>query len=148
GGPVYEASEYAYENARRDYNLPKLVLSWGRQGGTANPPTTISATGASPSWPAYVDPSGSAPDNIVEYRVHRSIYQTFTPAAATLVAPVASGTLAYQDTTAVPTPTDETDPLKRHFYYYMVAVKTADGQVVPGPTQGVLLPKAGQITKI
>jgi RHS repeat-associated protein len=148
GGPVYEASEYAYENARRDYNLPKLVLSWGRQGVTVSPPTTVTATGASLSWPAYVDPSGGTGDNIVEYQVHRSIYQTFTPSAATLVAPVASGTLAYQDTTAAPTPTDETDPLKRHFYYYMVAVKTADGQVIPGPTQGVLLPKAGQITRV
>src|SRR6266511_2327116 len=150
GGPVYEASEYAYENSRRDYNLPKLVLTWGRPGVAVDPPTTITATGAALTWPSYVDPTGpnGGGDDIVEYQVHRSIYQTYTPSAATLVAPVASGSLSYQDTTAVPTPTDETDPLKRHFYYYMVAVRTADGQVIAGPTQGVLLPKAGQITKI
>jgi len=148
GGPVYEASEYAYDNNRRDYNLPKLVITFGRPAVAVDAPTTMTATGAALSWPAYVDPSTATGDDIVEYQVHRSIYQTFTPSAATLVAPVSNTALAYQDTTAVPTPTDETDPLKRHFYYYMIAVKTADGQVIAGPAQGVLLPKAGRITKI
>ncbi|NUO56903.1 MAG: DNRLRE domain-containing protein [Hamadaea sp.] len=150
GGPVYEASEYAYDNNRRDYNLPKLVVTFGRPGVSVDAPTTIASTGAALTWPAYVDPTGSAStaDDIVEYQVHRSVYQTFVPSAATLVAPVAKNALAYQDTTAVPTPTDETDPLKRHFYYYMIAVKTADGQVIAGPTQGALLPKAGRITKV
>jgi RHS repeat-associated protein len=148
GGPVYEASEYAYDNSRRDYNLPKLVVTFGRPGVAVDAPTMITATGAALSWPAYADPSESDADNIVEYQVHRSVYQTFTPSAATLVAPVKPSSLSYQDTTAVPTPTDENDPLKRHFYYYMIAVKTADGQVIAGPTQGVLLPKAGQIAKI
>ncbi|HEX2355446.1 MAG TPA: DNRLRE domain-containing protein, partial [Micromonosporaceae bacterium] len=143
GGPIYEASEYAYNNARRDYNLPTLVLTFGRQGTTVAPPTTITATGAALTWPAYVDPTGvnGAGDDIVEYQVHRSIYQTYTPSAATLVAPVGKATLSYQDTSAKPTPTDEMDPLKRNFFYYMVAVKTKDGQVVAGPTQGALLPK-------
>ncbi|NUT32694.1 MAG: DNRLRE domain-containing protein [Hamadaea sp.] len=148
GGPVYEASEYAYDNARRDYNLPKLVITFGRPGVGVHPPTTVTATGAALSWPAYTDPSGSTADDLVEYQVHRSIYQTFVPSAATLVAPVGKSTLAYQDTTALPTPTEENDPLKRHFYYYMIAVKTADGQIVAGPTQGVLLPKAGRVTKV
>ena len=148
GGPVYEASEYAYDNARRDYNLPKLVVTFGRPGVAVAPPTSIAATGAALNWPTYVDPSGSTADDIVEYQVHRSIYQTYTPSAATLVAPVGKTSLAYQDTTATPTPTEENDPLKRHFYYYMIAVKTADGQIVAGPTQGVLLPKAGRVTKV
>ena len=98
------------------------------------PPTTVTATGAALSWPAY------AGSDLVEYQVHRSIYQTYTPSAATLVAPVGKTSLAYQDTTALPTPTEENDPLKRHFYYYMIAVKTTDGQITAGPTQGVLLP--------
>jgi RHS repeat-associated protein len=150
GGPIYEASEFAYQNDRRDYNLPKLVLTFGRQGTTVNPPTTITATGAALSWPAYVDPTGAngGGDDIVEYQVHRSVLQTYTPSAATLVAPVGKTSLAYQDSSATPTPTDEDDPLKQNFFYYMVAVKTADGQVIAGPTQGVLLPKAGQIRKI
>lgn len=148
GGPVFEASEYAYGNDRRDYNLPKLVLTWGRQGVSVNPPTTVTSTGALLDWPAYQDPSGASGDDIVEYQVHRSVYQTYTPSAATLIAPVPSNTRSYQDTTATPTAADETDPLKRQFYYYMVAVKTADGKVIPGPTQSVTLPKAGQTTRI
>ncbi|WP_203981222.1 golvesin C-terminal-like domain-containing protein [Planosporangium flavigriseum] len=148
GGPVYEASEFSYQNERRDSNLPKLVLTWGRPGVTVNPPTTITATGALLDWPAYVDPSSASGDDIVEYQVHRSIYQTYTPSAATLVAPVQPGALSFQDSTATPTAATETDPMKRKFYYYMVAVKTADGQLIPGPTQPAMLPKAGQITRI
>jgi YD repeat-containing protein len=150
GGPVFEASEFAYQNDRRDYNLPKLVVSFGRQGTTVNPPTLVTATGAALTWPAYVDPTGAdgGGDDIVEYQVHRSVFQTYVPSAATLVAPVSKSALAYQDTSARPTPTDETDPRNFNFFYYMVAVKTKDGQVIAGPTQGALLPKAGRITRI
>lgn len=150
GGPVYEASEFAYQNNRRDYNLPKLVVTFGRPGTSVDPPTLVTATGAALSWPAYEDPTGpdGGPDDIVEYQVHRSVFQTYVPSAATLVAPVAKPRLSYQDTSATPTPTNENDPLKQNFFYYMVAVKTADGQVIAGPTQGVQLPKAGQITRI
>ncbi|MFU8874456.1 DNRLRE domain-containing protein [Micromonospora sp. SL4-19] len=142
GGPIFEASEYAYNNDRRDFNLPKLVVTYGRPGVAVNPPTTITSTGAVLDWPAY------AGSDIVEYQVHRSAHQNFTPSAATLIAPVSSGTRSYQDTTAVPTAADNTDPMARKFYYYMVAVKTSDGQVIGGPTQPAMLPKAGQITRI
>ncbi|MEV4811809.1 DNRLRE domain-containing protein [Micromonospora avicenniae] len=142
GGPIFEASEFAYNNARRDYNLPKLVVTWGTPGVALNPPTTITSTGAVLDWPAY------AGTDIAEYQVHRSIYQEFTPSSATLIAPVSSGTRTYQDTTAIPTPADNTDPLARKFYYYMVAVKTTDGRLIAGPTQSAILPKAGQITRI
>ncbi|MER7415782.1 DNRLRE domain-containing protein [Micromonospora peucetia] len=149
GGPVYEASEYAYANDRRDFNLPKLVVTYGRPGVAVDPPTTITSTGALLGWPAYVDPSSTTTaDDIVEYQVHRSVHQNFPPSAATLVAPVSPGTRTYQDTTAVPTAADNTDPMARKFYYYMVAVKTQDGQLIAGPTQSAMLPKAGQITRI
>ncbi|WP_170285257.1 DNRLRE domain-containing protein [Micromonospora palomenae] len=148
GGPIYEASEYAYNNDRRDFNLPKLVVTYGRPSVTVNPPTTITSTGAVLDWPEYVDPSTATGDNIVEYQVHRSIHQNFEPSAATLIAPVSSATRSYQDTTAVPTAADNTDPMARKFYYYMVAVKTQDGEVIAGPTQQAMLPKAGQITRI
>ncbi|MFJ8582046.1 DNRLRE domain-containing protein [Micromonospora sp. NPDC093277] len=148
GGPIFEGSEYAYNNARRDYNLPKLVITYGRPGVAVNPPTTLTSTGAVLDWPAYVDPSSNSTDDAVEYQVHRSIYQSFTPSAATLIAPVSTSTLTYQDTTAIPTAADNTDPLARKFYYYMVAVKTRDGQLIAGPTQSAILPKAGQITRI
>ncbi|WP_328472180.1 DNRLRE domain-containing protein [Actinoplanes sp. NBC_00393] len=142
GGAVFQASEYAYNNARRDANLPKLVITYGRPGVTVNPPTTITATGALLDWPAY---PGA---DIAEYQVHRSIYQTYTPSASTLVAPVAKGATSFQDTTASPTPAAETDIMKRKFFYYMVAVKTTDGKIIAGPTVPAMLPKAGQITKI
>ncbi|WP_158074084.1 golvesin C-terminal-like domain-containing protein [Micromonospora sp. CB01531] len=150
GGPIFEASEYAYMNDRRDYNLPKLVVTYGRPGVTVNPPTTITSTGAVLDWPAYADPDKTAGtgDDIVEYQVHRSPHQLYTPSAATLIAPVSSSTRSFQDTTATPTPADKTNPMDRQFYYYMVAVKTADGQLIAGPTVPAMLPKAGQITKI
>ncbi|WP_154937200.1 DNRLRE domain-containing protein [Micromonospora palomenae] len=148
GGPIYEASEYAYNNDRRDFNLPKLVVTYGRPGVTVNPPTTITSTGAVLDWPGYVDPSTATGDDIVEYQVHRSVHQNFEPSDATLISPVSSATRSYQDTTAVPTAADNTDPMARKFYYYMIAVKTQDGQVIAGPTQQAMLPKAGQITRI
>ena len=145
GGPMYEASEYAY-GGETD-NRPKLILTWGRPGVTLAAPTTITATGAQLSWSSYVDPSTSAADDIVEYQVHRSVYQTFTPGAGTLVAPVPTGTTTFTDTTATPTAADSTDPFG-NAYYYMVAVKTRDGQLTPAPTQLVRLPKAGRVTRI
>ncbi|MGK5441503.1 DNRLRE domain-containing protein [Micromonospora sp. URMC 105] len=150
GGPIFEASEYAYLNDRRDYNLPKLIVTWGRPGVAVNPPDTVTSTGALLTWPAYSDPTPTTTDNddIAEYQVHRSVHQNFTPSAETLIAPVSSATRSYQDTTAVPTAADNTDPMARKFYYYMVAVKTRSGQLFAGPTQPVMLPKAGQITRI
>ena len=148
GGPIYEGAEYFYRNGGRDYNLPRLVLTWGRPGVTLAVPTTVTATGAALSWSAYQDPSAAAGDNIVEYQVHRSLRQTYTPSAATLVAPLPPGTLSYQDTSATPTAADTLDTELGQYYYYMVAVKTADGQVIPAPTQGVRLPKAGRVTRI
>jgi RHS repeat-associated protein len=146
GGPRYEGSIYAYNGETAIY--PRLVVTYGRPGVAVNPPTTIYSTGAALGWSSYVDPCGFCPDDdIVEYQVHRSVFQTFTPSAATLVAPVPVTTLSYTDTTAVPTPADDPDPFG-NAYYYMVAVKTKDGGITPGPTQLVRLPKAGRTTKI
>ena len=105
---------------------------------TLSPPTTITATGAELNWSAYADPSAATGDDIVEYQVHRSVNQTFTPGASTLIAPVAPSTRSYTDTTAVPTPADSTGLGKA--YYYMAAVKTRDGQVIPAATRLVRLP--------
>ncbi len=145
GGPRYEASEYAYGGETDNY--PKLVLTWGRPGVSLAAPTTVTATGAQLAWSAYADPSSATGDDIVEYQVHRSVYQTFTPSAATLVAPVPVGTTGFTDTTATPTAADSPDPFG-NAYYYMVAVKTRDGQLIPAQTQLVRLPKAGRITRI
>ncbi|MEW2626097.1 DNRLRE domain-containing protein [Streptomyces sp. NPDC048106] len=145
GGPRYEGSEYGYGDETANY--PRLVLTYGRPGVELDTPTTIHDTGAELNWSAYSDPSSASGDDIVEYQVHRSVYQTFTPSADTLVAPVAPGTTAYTDTSATPTPADSADPFGRA-YYYMVAVKTRDGTVIPAPTQLVRLPKAGRTVKV
>ncbi|WP_125778021.1 DNRLRE domain-containing protein [Antribacter gilvus] len=145
GGPRYETAEYAFDGEHR--NRPKLVLTYGRPGVELSAPSTIHSTGAELAWGAYADPSTGAADDLVEYQVHRSIYQTFTPSASTLVAPVAPGTTSFTDTTAVPTPAESTDPFGRA-YYYLVAVKTADRAVVAGTTELVRLPKAGRTTKV
>jgi RHS repeat-associated protein len=145
GGPRYEASEFGYGGESANY--PRLVLTYGRPGVDLDVPTTIHDTGAELHWSAYADPSTASGDDIVEYQVHRSVFQTFTPSASTLVAPVAPGTTSYTDTSATPTPADSADPFGRA-YYYMVAVKTKDGKVTPAPTQLVRLPKAGRTTKV
>ncbi|MCX5232014.1 DNRLRE domain-containing protein [Streptomyces sp. NBC_00233] len=146
GGPRYEGSEFGYGGETANY--PRLVMTFGRQGVDLAAPSTIHDTGAELSWSAYQDkdPIGTG-DDIVEYQVHRSINQTFTPSPATLVAPVASTVTSFTDTTGVPTKADDPDPFGRA-YYYMVAVRTKDGQVVAAPTQLVRLPKAGRTTKV
>ncbi|WP_411111951.1 DNRLRE domain-containing protein [Streptomyces sp. c-19] len=146
GGPRYEGSEFGYGGEVANY--PRLVLTYGRQGVDLAAPTTIHDTGAELNWSTYQDKDPVATgDDLVEYQVHRSISQTFTPSSATLVAPVAPGTTAFTDSSATPTKGDDPDPFGRA-YYYMVAVKTKDGQVVAAPTQLVRLPKAGRTTKV
>ncbi|MBA4861320.1 DNRLRE domain-containing protein [Streptomyces sp. PSKA54] len=145
GGPRYEAAEYAYKGEVANY--PRLVLTYGRPGVALDAPSVIHATGAELDWSSYNDPSADLGDDIVEYQVHRSVYQTFTPSAQTLVAPVDKEKTSFTDTTATPTPADSADSFGNVFYY-MVAVKTRDGQVIPAATQIVKLPKAGRTTLV
>ncbi|MFF4522464.1 golvesin C-terminal-like domain-containing protein [Streptomyces bluensis] len=145
GGPRYEASEFGYGG--ESVNYPKLVLTYGRPGVDLDPPTTVHDTGAELNWSAYQNTSGSSGQDIAEYQVHRSVFQTFTPSSSTLVAPVDKSTTSYTDTSATPTAADSADPFGRA-YYYMVAVKTRDGKITPAPTQLVRLPKAGRTTKV
>ena len=139
GGPRYEAAEYAYNGENE--NTPKLVVTYGTAGVSLASPSRIYSTGAELNWTPY---TGS---DLLEYQVHRAVYQTFKPSAATLVAPIPAGQTTFTDTTAKPTPVDSTDPFGQ-VYYYMVAVKTKSGQVIPAPTQIVRLPKAGRIVQI
>jgi RHS repeat-associated protein len=145
GGPRYEPSELVYNGETEVY--PKLLVTYGRPSVTLSAPTTIHATGAELRWTAYVDPSTSTADDLIEYQVHRSVFQNFIPSAATLVAPVAATSLAYNDTTAEPTPAADPDPFG-NAYYYMIVVKTRDGQLISSPTELVRLPKAGRVLQI
>ncbi|MCW2929613.1 MAG: repeat-containing protein, partial [Actinomycetia bacterium] len=145
GGPRFEASFYAYGG--ETVNYPQLVLTYGVVGVTVNPPTVIHSTGAELSWPAYVNSTGNAANDLAEYQVHRTVFQSFTPSSYTLIAPVKAGTTTFTDTSAPPTPANASDPYG-NAYYYMVAVKTKGGTVIPGPTVLVRLPEAGRTTLI
>ena len=143
GGPRYEKSGYFYGGEVKNY--PQLVIRYGVPGVTVNPPTVIHSTGAELSWPAYANTTGNAANDIAEYQVHRSIYETFSPTADTEIAPVSAAQTGFVDSTAVPTPANNADPYG-NAYYYMVAVKTKGGQLIPGPTTVVRLPEAGRTT--
>ncbi len=146
GGAIYQAAEFAYNGEIE--NNPKLVLTYGRPSADLKHPTKIYSTGAELNWGPYVDPDPANPaDDVVEYQVHRTVFQAFTPSSSTLIAPLAPSATSFTDTTARPTPADSADPFG-NAYYYMVAVKTRDGQLVPGPTQVARLPKAGLITQV
>jgi TGF-beta propeptide len=145
-GPIYQAAEYAYNGEIE--TRPKLILTYGRPGADLAYPTKIYSTGAELTWTPAPDPNPSDPnDDVVEYQVHRTVFQTFTPSAATLVAPLPPTATSFTDTTARPTPADSPDPFG-NAYYYMVAAKTRDGQLIPGPTQVARLPKAGLVTQM
>jgi RHS repeat-associated protein len=142
GGPRYEASLQAYNGETATY--PQLVLTYGAPGVTPDPVTTIHATGAVLNWQPYVNNTGDPGMDLDEYQVYRSVFQSFVPASNTLVAPVPAGTTTFTDTTNTPTPPGGLG----NAFYYMIAVKTTDGTIIPGPVQLVRLPTAGSTTQI
>jgi RHS repeat-associated protein len=144
GGPRFEGSIYAYGG--EVVNYPKLTITYGAPGVSVNPPTIIHATGAELSWPAYTNSTGDPNNDLVEYQVHRSVYQSFTPGQDSLIAPV-GGARSFVDSTAVPTPANSSDPYG-NVYYYMVVAKTKGNKLIAGPTQIVRLPKAGRTSLI
>ncbi|MEV0495877.1 DNRLRE domain-containing protein, partial [Streptomyces atratus] len=150
GGPSYVSSEldngmFSWQ-ADEPTVFPKLTVTYGRPGVTLAAPATIHDTGAELSWSAYVDPSTATGDDIVEYQVHRGTTPDFTASAATLVAPVAKTSTKYTDTSAEPSEPRAEDGIKT--YYYMVAVKNQDGQLISAPTQRVIAPYPNRTTQI
>ncbi|WP_338703744.1 DNRLRE domain-containing protein [Streptomyces sp. Q6] len=146
GGPRYEAGDgTSYGGEESSY--PRLTVTYGKVGSALDSPTVVHDTGPELSWSAYSNKTGDTGLDIVEYQLHRSTQQTFTPSAATLVAPVDKATTAYTDTTAKPTPDSSSAEIGRS-YYYQIAVKTKDGSVIGSPTRVVGVPKAGRTMKI
>ncbi|MFI9297720.1 DNRLRE domain-containing protein [Streptomyces gardneri] len=146
GGPRYEAgdgSDYGGETS----TIPRLTVTYGKTGTTLDSPTVVHSTGPELSWKAYANNTGDADLDIAEYQLHRSTQQTFTPSAATLIAPVPASLTSYTDTTAVPTPDSSASEIGKS-YYYQLAVKTKDGQLLGSPTRVVGIPKAGRTMKI
>ncbi|MER8073683.1 DNRLRE domain-containing protein [Streptomyces sp. NPDC094034] len=145
GGPRYEAGDGLYGGETS--TIPRLTVTYGKVGTALNSPTVVHDTGPELSWPAYQNTSGDTGQDIVEYQLHRSTRQVFTPSAATLVAPVGKGTTAYTDTTATPTADSSSQEIGRS-YYYQIAVKRKDGQLLGSPTRVVGVPKAGRTMKL
>ncbi|MGW1502631.1 golvesin C-terminal-like domain-containing protein [Streptomyces mirabilis] len=145
GGPRYEAGDgdYGGETA----TIPRLTVTYGTVGITLNSPTVVHSTGPELSWKAYTNTTGDPGLDPVEYQLHRSTQQAFTPSAATLVAPIDKSTTAYTDTTATPTPDSSSEEIGRS-YYYQLAVKTKNGQLLGSPTRIVGVPKAGRTMRL
>ncbi|WP_327242971.1 golvesin C-terminal-like domain-containing protein [Streptomyces sp. NBC_01320] len=146
GGPRYEAGDGSVYGGETS-TIPKLTVTYGKVGTTLNSPTVVHSTGPELSWPKYTNATGDTNLDIVEYQLHRSTQQVFTPSAATLVAPVDKAATTYTDTTAVPTPDTSSAEIGKS-YYYQLAVKTKDGQLLGSPTRTVGIPKAGRTMKI
>ncbi|MDQ0844623.1 RHS repeat-associated protein [Streptomyces sp. V1I6] len=145
GGPQYQAGDYDYGGETS--TIPRLTVTFGKVGTSLNSPTVVHGTGPELSWAAYKNTTGDTNLDIVEYQLHRSTQQVFTPSAATLVAPIAKTATTYTDTTAVPTPDSSSAEIGKS-YYYQIAVKTADGQVLGSPTRVVGVPKAGRTMRL
>ncbi|MGW5472148.1 golvesin C-terminal-like domain-containing protein [Streptomyces chartreusis] len=145
GGPRYESGDGDYGGETG--TIPRLTVTFGKVGTDLNSPTVIHSTGPELSWKAYSNTTGDADLNIAEYQLHRSTQQAFTPSAATLVAPIDKGATTYTDTTATPTPDSSSAEIGRS-YYYQIAVKTADGQLLGSPTRIVGVPKAGRTMRL
>jgi len=145
GGPRYESGDGDYGGETS--TIPRLTVTYGKVGTTLNSPTVVHSTGPELSWKAYSNTTGDPNLDIVEYQLHRSTQQAFTPSAATLVAPIDKTATAYTDTTATPTPDSSTAEIGRS-YYYQLAVKTKDGQLLGSPTRIVGIPKAGRTMRL
>jgi RHS repeat-associated protein len=146
GGPRYEAADgNGYGGETSTY--PRLTVTYGKVGAALNSPTVVHSTGPELSWSKYSNTTGDSGLDIVEYQLHRSTQQVFTPSAATLIAPIASSATTYTDTTAVPTPDSSSAEIGKS-YYYQLAVKTKSGELLGSPTRVVGIPKAGRTMKI
>ncbi|GAA3815834.1 hypothetical protein GCM10022403_056700 [Streptomyces coacervatus] len=145
GGPRYESGDgdYGGETA----TIPRLTVTYGKVGTALDSPTVVHSTGPELSWPAYTNTTGDSGYDIAEYQLHRSTQQVFTPSAATLVAPIDKSATAYTDTTATPTPDSSSVEIGRS-YYYQLAVKTKNGQLLGSPTRIVGVPKAGRTMRL
>ncbi|MFF1659494.1 DNRLRE domain-containing protein [Streptomyces sp. NPDC058255] len=145
GGPRYESGDgdYGGETA----TIPRLTVTYGTVGTTLNSPTVVHGTGPELSWKAYTNTTGDPGLDPVEYQLHRSTQQAFTPSAATLVAPIDKSATAYTDTTATPTPDSSSVEIGRS-YYYQLAVKTKNGGLLGSPTRIVGVPKAGRTMRL
>ncbi|MEO3799389.1 DNRLRE domain-containing protein [Nonomuraea sp. B1E8] len=126
GGPVYTAGDWGA--GFPESPMPKLTLTYDMPSVQLARPLVVHSTGAELSWSAY-----DGPGEVVEYQVHRSQEDAFTPSPATLVAPLDGQTTSYVDTSA---------PIDEWVNYRVVAVRDDGKTSLSGPV-GVALPDGG-----
>ncbi|MBN0043056.1 DNRLRE domain-containing protein [Streptomyces actuosus] len=145
GGPRYEAGDGSYGGETS--TIPRLTVTYGKVGTELDSPQVIHSTGPELSWKPYVNDTGDSSNNIAQYELYRSTQQAFTPSAATLVAPIDKGATSFTDTTATPTPDSSSSEIGRS-YYYQIAVRTVNGELLGSPTRLVGVPKAGRTMRL
>ncbi|WP_262505922.1 DNRLRE domain-containing protein, partial [Streptomyces sp. TRM68367] len=145
GGPRYESGDGSYGGETS--TIPRLTVTYGAVGTALDSPTVIHSTGPELHWPAYKNTSGDPGLDIAGYELYRSTQQAFNPSPATLVAPIGASATSYTDTTATPTPDSSSVEIGRS-YYYQIAVRTKNGQLLGSPTRIVGVPKAGRTMRL
>ncbi|KUF14694.1 sugar-binding protein [Streptomyces silvensis] len=145
GGPRYEQADYDYGGETSTY--PRLTVTYGKVGSALDSPTVVHGNGPELSWSKYSNDSDDPDLDIAEYQIHRSTREGFAPDASTLIAPVSKARTTFRDTTATPTPDSSTNEIGR-VYFYQVAVKAKDGQLLGSPVRMVGIPKAGRTMKL
>jgi len=115
-----------------------VTPSWVRQPVDLNPPTVLHATGAELHWPAVYN--GSTPaSGPLDLEVYRGTQTDFIPSRATLIAKLDAKAVGFVDTTAPAARGSHLDD-----YYYMVAVRTKDSELIIGNFQFAQLPGSGK----
>lgn len=112
--------------------------AWVRQPVNLNPPTVFHATGAELHWPAVYNGSSPA-SGPTDLEVYRGAQTDFVPSPTTLIAKLDAKASGFVDTTAPASDGSHLDD-----YYYMVAVRTKQGDLIIGNYQFVQLPESGK----
>lgn len=121
------------------YSPPAPVTpAWMRQPVNLNPPTVLHATGAELHWLAIYDGSYPA-SGPTDLEVYRGTQTDFTPSHAMLIAKLDAKASGFVDTTAPASSGSHPDE-----YYYMVAVRTKEGDLITGNYQFAALPGIGE----
>jgi hypothetical protein len=138
GGPIVATAA----SSPTPYRTPQLIPPWKPvpAGVIANQPSVISATGAALTWPAYVNTTGDAHDDVARYEVYRStLDHGLSQLPGTLIGSVRGDQTSFVDTSA-PARTGPHDGI----YNYLIGVRTKAGRFIQGTPVLLQLPMPGE----
>jgi hypothetical protein len=138
GSPSPAGAAPAAPGTGEDSPAAPVTPSWVRRPVDLTPPTVLHATGAELHWPAVYDGSSPA-GGPTDLEVYRGTQTDFTPSRATLIAKLDAKASGFVDTTA---PAARGSHLNS--YYYMVAARMKDGELIIGTFQFAQLPGSGE----